>query len=653
MRRLRQSRRLKPPLRSVMHQVPARPALSAAPVMRPGTGRSLLASSLLLVLAPSAHALTLGEISVRSALGQPLNATVPLRLGAGEALASGCVVPVQQPSELRHVPGASVTTPEAMREGQYELRVSSASSLYEPMYELELKVKCPGSPVVVRQYVLMLDLPAAIASAAALPGVATLQATGSAAVPLSDAKPTSPAVQPRAARPRATAARPGTTITSGSVYRVSDGDTLSGIAARVRDRNVSLRVLADAIQAANSDAFIRNDANLIKLGSEILIPSPAANSAPAAASVPPLATTPAVPPAPVVMAAPLLAAAPEIPAGTATSAPASEVLLPGAQTESAQSQATETQPARTQAAPVAVARRTVTPKTVAAPADDTVVAGPDEANPAAAAGAGVLFGLCISALLWFRGRLPSRKRQLAKPVASKAPSAGKAPNTGSPTLSGSAPLATVVQPLVTRTVEPGFSVSYSDQYDDSLEATFAAEPKPAAIVQPLKAPQAGAAAPGDEITSELEKLFDSTDTTIRKRLDAQTAIAPRSSAGEANDAFEPAEVESGNAVDFFVGELADDEDEAMAAQTTDLARPNIASTSATGSVDIHALATSATKDEQQAQTLLEALTLLERDYEEELTASQVLDMSAVRKVLGNNANDATQLGEELLRKKAR
>lgn len=169
----------------------------------------------------------------------------------------------------------------------------------------------------------------------------------------------------------------------------------------------------------------------------------------------------------------------------------------------------------------------------------------------------------------------------------------------------------------------------------------------------MKAPQAGAAAPGDEITSELEKLFDSTDTTIRKRLDAQTAIAPRSSAGEANDAFEPAEVESGNAVDFFVGELADDEDEAMAAQTTDLARPNIASTSATGSVDIHALATSATKDEQQAQTLLEALTLLERDYEEELTASQVLDMSAVRKVLGNNANDATQLGEELLRKKAR
>ena len=54
-------------------------------------------------------------------------------------------------------------------------------------------------------------------------------------------------------------------------------------------------------------------------------------------------------------------------------------------------------------------------------------------------------------------------------------------------------------------------------------------------------------------------------------------------------------------------------------------------------MDIHALAASATKDQQQAQTLLEALTLLERDYEEELTASQVLDMSAVREALGKRS----------------
>jgi Tfp pilus assembly protein FimV len=236
---------------------------------------------------------------VRSALGQQLNATVPVRLGAGEALTSACVVPGKATSNLRRVPGASVTTPEATREGQYELRVSSASALYEPMYELELKVKCPGAPVVVRQYVLMLDLPAAIASsAAASPDAASPQAAVSATATLPDAEPASPAVEPRPARPRATTTRAGTTIASGSVYRVSDGDTLSGIAARVRDRNVSLGVLADAIQAANPDAFIRNDADLIKLGSEILIPAAAATSATATGSLPAAVTTPVVPPAP-------------------------------------------------------------------------------------------------------------------------------------------------------------------------------------------------------------------------------------------------------------------------------------------------------------------------------------------------------------------
>jgi hypothetical protein len=57
-------------------------------------------------------------------------------------------------------------------------------------------------------------------------------------------------------------------------------------------------------------------------------------------------------------------------------------------------------------------------------------------------------------------------------------------------------------------------------------------------------------------------------------------------------------------------------------------------------------------DDEQAQTLLEALTLLERDYEEELTASQVLDMSAMRKALGDGADDAMQDAEALPRKKA-
>ncbi|MSR08898.1 MAG: hypothetical protein EXR82_05115 [Gammaproteobacteria bacterium] len=73
-------------------------------------------------------------------------------------------------------------------------------------------------------------------------------------------------------------------------------------------------------------------------------------------------------------------------------------------------------------------------------------------------------------------------------------------------------------------------------------------------------------------------------------------------------------------MDFLVGDPTDAE-----------------ATSQSGTVAIHALAASATKDQQQAQTLLEALTLLE------------LDMSAVRQALGNDLDEATQISETSIR----
>lgn len=591
MRRMRQPDRLENLLlRSAIRQASAcqEPAESLA--ARVGTGAALLAGSLLLVLAPAGQALTLGDINVRSALGQRLNATVPVRLGAGESLAAACVVPGEQASDLRRVPGVKVTTPEAAREGQYELKVSSESALYEPMYELELKVQCPGAPVMVRQYVLMLDLPSAIASNAAnLPDAAELQTpTIGAATPIPSARPALRAVSPRPARSWAAASRPGATIASGSVYRVSEGDTLSSIAARVRDRSVSLWVLADAIKAANPGAFIRNDANLIKLGSEILIPEALATGAPVASSLASQATAPVIPPAP--------------------------------------------EPARVAATPAPVAQRPAEPKPAAASADEAVMSSTDEANPFAAAGAGILFGLCVSILLWLRGRMPSRKR----------PAAREAGSTDSPSRTHVSAIDTVLEPLVTRNIEPGFTVSYSAQYDDSLASEFPPEAGPVAV----------APAASNEITSELEKLFDGTDTTIQKRLDAEKTLAARSLANESSDNFDTAGIEPGSAVDFPVGELTEDNDTTLGAQTVDQPRPDISSTSDSGTVDIHALAKSATRDQRQAQTLLEALTLLERDYEEELIASQVMDMSAVRKALDESA-EPTQINTAIARKKAR
>jgi hypothetical protein len=153
-------------------------------------------------------------------------------------------------------------------------------------------------------------------------------------------------------------------------------------------------------------------------------------------------------------------------------------------------------------------------------------------------------------------------------------------------------------------------VSYTPPVDDSLAAEFAAP----------------------DVTSELEELFDSTDTTIKKRLNAEKTMAARSLGSELPDEYAPALPNPGCEVDFLVGDVADEE-----------------ATSQSGTVDIHALAASATKDQQQAQTLLEALTLLERDYEEELTASQVLDMSAVRQALGSDFDEPTQIRDTQIR----
>ena len=132
MRRLRQpARTCDSLLRLAIRQVFARP---------------LLTGSLLLALAPAGQALTLGDISVRSTLGQRLDATVPVRLGAGEALASGCVCRPPGTPICAASPEPMSRHPRQPAKASTKLQVTSASALYEPMYELELKVQCPGRP---------------------------------------------------------------------------------------------------------------------------------------------------------------------------------------------------------------------------------------------------------------------------------------------------------------------------------------------------------------------------------------------------------------------------------------------------------------------------------------------------------------------------
>src|SRR5690606_11603921 len=126
-------------------------------------------------------------------------------------------------------------------------------------------------------YVLMLDLPGTLpASGHFGPDATTVPqpvapATASNAVNVPPAR-RSPAPASRPADGTVPTARPREPLASGNLYRVRAGDTLSSIAARVTGRTGTLWQMADAIHAANPEAFIRNNPDLIRLGSEIVIP---------------------------------------------------------------------------------------------------------------------------------------------------------------------------------------------------------------------------------------------------------------------------------------------------------------------------------------------------------------------------------------------
>jgi hypothetical protein len=262
-------------------------------MLRTAATRSLVCGGVaLLVVAPAqVEAVGLGEIRVQSTLGRPLQAFVPMRVGTGETLPANCVKPGTSRGELTQPQDLRVASPTVTEPGTYNLRISTPKSLHEPMYELSLVINCPGTPVLVRHYVLMLDLPGTLASIPAMeaakppnnlsrppqvPGTAAQNIQpvspdiGSSDAPKYDSRR---AAQPDASRALEKSAAP---IQDGTLYRVRQGDTLSTIAARIDGRLPDTTwAVAEQLFVSNPDAFIRNNPDLIKLGSLIQIPETA------------------------------------------------------------------------------------------------------------------------------------------------------------------------------------------------------------------------------------------------------------------------------------------------------------------------------------------------------------------------------------------
>jgi pilus assembly protein FimV len=197
-----------------------------------------------------AHALGLGELTLKSTLNQPLVAEIEL-LDVKELTAAEVVPSLASPEDFskagvdRQAFLNDLTfTPVLNASGKSILRVTSSKPLSEPMVKFLVQVMWPNGRLL-RDYSVLLD-PSKF----------------------------SPQTAEAAAQPAPTGTTPVTAATQSSQYTTTSRDTLWEIAAKARNGG-SIQQTMLAIQALNPDAFIDGNINRLKTGQVLRLPDQA------------------------------------------------------------------------------------------------------------------------------------------------------------------------------------------------------------------------------------------------------------------------------------------------------------------------------------------------------------------------------------------
>ena len=108
------------------------------------------------LLAGGAQALTIGDIDVKSGLGQRLNATIPVTLAAGEDISQGCVRLEDTPnSKFKNVPAVTSYNLVIDRTGKGAvIRISTTSPLDEPVVRVGLLIRCGAKVSTSREFMI-------------------------------------------------------------------------------------------------------------------------------------------------------------------------------------------------------------------------------------------------------------------------------------------------------------------------------------------------------------------------------------------------------------------------------------------------------------------------------------------------------------------
>lgn len=242
--------------------------------MTPGRRLLLSLACSTLIYSGMASALGMGDITLHSALNQPLNAEIEL-VDVGDLSPEDIRVVLASSSDFANV---GVERLEFLQDLSFtpvldgnrsRIRVASSKPVREPYLNFLVEITRAQSRML-REYTVLLDPMPEMAEGASSVAVSVPQA---AAAPM---RTEPPRFVPPAELPQAT---------QDMRHRVADGDSLWTIAGAYAPGVAQSQFMRD-VQALNPDAFTNGDPARLKAGADLLLPDTADVNAVAASAVP-------------------------------------------------------------------------------------------------------------------------------------------------------------------------------------------------------------------------------------------------------------------------------------------------------------------------------------------------------------------------------
>lgn len=253
---------------------------------------SYLSAGMLMLMPLAAHAAGLGKLSVKSALGQPLNAEIELlaenkeelaalsaRLAGSDAFREAKIEPAAVLYSLKF---AIAKKPD----GRSVLKVTSSKPINDPFLDMLIELDW-ATGRMVREYTVLLDPPGAATAQTAVAPMEVTPAVANAAAGSNEsaAQSRSPSAEEPKAAGGATATRKSTRTveknapdnaeqsTMQTYGPVKRGDTLAAIASQTKPDGVNLEQMLVGLFRENRKAFDGNNMNRLKTGKILKLPS--------------------------------------------------------------------------------------------------------------------------------------------------------------------------------------------------------------------------------------------------------------------------------------------------------------------------------------------------------------------------------------------